>query len=120
MTAELLEQAAARLARKLSLDAQAAEDEAVTLQDALLEAEWELLLYLGTDELEERFLTKAVELAALLWRRDRREEASAGLKSASYAEGQVSQSESYLSPAEFRAGVAEVLESLARYRRVTC
>ena len=28
MTAELLEQAAARLARKLSLDAQAAEDEA--------------------------------------------------------------------------------------------
>ncbi len=120
MTAELLEQAAERLARRLSLDAQTAEDEAVSLQDALLAAEWEVLLYLGADTLEERFLSKTVELAALLWRRDRWEETRAGLKSATYTEGQVSQSESYLSPAEFRSGVAEVLESLARYRRVPC
>lgn len=119
MTGEQMELALTRLERKLGLEGPE-EDTVLLLEDELLDAEGELLLYLGADALEDRFLPKAVELAALYYQRDRGEQGTAGLKSAGYTEGQVSQTESYLTPAEFRSGVAEVLESLARYRRVTC
>jgi hypothetical protein len=42
------------------------------------------------------------------------------LKSYSYTEGQVSESSTYLSESEYRSGVAEVLDALARYRTVSC
>ena len=119
MTGAQTEQALARLCRRLGME-DAEEDTLLLLEDELLDAETELLLYLGADSLEEQWLSKAVELAALYYQRDRRELEGGGLQSASYAEGQISQSERYLSPAEFRSGVAEILESLARYRRVTC
>lgn len=113
------EAALARLCRRLGLEA-AEEDTLLLLEDELNDAECELLLYLGADSLEEQWLSKAVELAALYYQRDRRELEGGGLQAASYTEGQVSQSEQYLTPAAFRAGVAEILESLARYRRVSC
>lgn len=119
MTETQTEEALARLKRRLGLESPE-EEILLLLGDELLDAEGELLLYLGADALEEAWLGKTVELAALYYQRDRRELEGGGLKAASYAEGQISQSEQYLSPAEFRSGVAEVLESLARYRRVSC
>ena len=119
MTEAQMELALARLLRKVGLESPE-EELLLLLTDELLDAEGELLLYLGMDSLEERFLPKAVELAALYYQRDCRELESGGLKSSSYGEGQISQSEQYLSPAEFRSGMTEILESLARYRRVTC
>lgn len=119
MTRVQTEQALNRLCRRLGLE-QPEEEVLLLLEDELLDAECELLLYLGADSLEEQFLSKTVELAALYYQRDRRELENGGLQSASYAEGQISQSERYLTPSEFRSGVAEILESLARYRRVSC
>ena len=40
--------------------------------------------------------------------------------SRSYTEGQVTQSDSYLTPSQIKQAEAEVLESVARYRRVSC
>ena len=119
MTGEQLELLQTRLQRKLGLET-AEEDVAMLLCDELLDAESEILLYLGADTLEEQFFPKTVELAALYFQRDRRELGESGLRSASYTEGQISQTESYLTPKELRSGAAAVLESLARYRRVTC
>lgn len=114
-----MEQALTQLLRRLRMR-EPDEEEILLLTDEVLDAEGELLLYLGMDELEERFLPKVVELAALFYERDRHELERSGLKSESYAEGQISQSQTYLSLSEFRSGVAEVLESLARFRRVSC
>lgn len=119
MTEALMELAMARLIRKLGLE-EPEEEVTLLLTDELLDAEGELLLYLGMDSLEEQFLSKAVELAALFYQRDKRELDKTALRSESYSEGQISQSQSYLTPAEFRSGMAEVLESVARYRRVSC
>ncbi|MCD7881490.1 MAG: hypothetical protein LUG47_07505 [Clostridiales bacterium] len=119
MTNEQMESSLERLARKLGLD-NPEEDVALLLEDELLDAEGELLIYLGVSSLEEQFLYKAVELAALYYQRDRWELEGGGLRSSAYSEGQISQSEQYLSPAELRAGTAEILDSLARYRRVSC
>lgn len=119
MTAAQMEQALAKLCRKLGLE-EPEEDTLLLLQDELEDAGSEVLLYLGADSLEDAWLSKVVELAALYYQRDQRELEGGGLQSASYAEGQISQSEQYLTPSAFRAGVAEVLESLARYRRVSC
>lgn len=119
MTSEQVNQLLQRLQRKLGLE-EAEEDELLLLNDELLDAYGELLIYLGMSDLEESFFPKVVELAALYYRRDQRELEGGGLKSSGYTEGQISQTESYLTPAEFRSGVEEVLDSLSRYRRVTC
>jgi hypothetical protein len=120
MTEVLLETLMERLLRRLGLNKEELEEETVLfLQDELEAAEQEVLLYLGTDTLESRFTGQVVTLAALFYQRD-----MAGLedslKSYSYTEGQVSESSTYLSESEYRSGVAEVLDALARYRTVSC
>lgn len=106
-----------RLGRKLGLT-EPEEDEAALMEDELLDAEGEILLYLGCEELEEHLLSKVVELAAVFYRRDSAEHEGAAMSS--YTEGQISESVTYLSPSEYRAAVGDLLDSLARYRRVTC
>ena len=119
MTAERQEILYARLLRRLGLG-EIDEDTQLLLGDVLRDAESEIASYLGVTEVEERFDSKLVELAALFFRRDRQELESTGLRSASYSEGQLSHSESYLTPRELRAGMQEILDELARYRRVSC
>ena len=119
MTTQQLEILRQKLQRKLGLE-EPEEEVTLLLCDELLDAESELMLYLGTDQLDEQFFPKAVELAALYFQRDKRELGDSGLKSASDSEGQVSQMESYLTPKELRSGAMAILESLARYRRVRC
>ncbi|MCD8190555.1 MAG: hypothetical protein LUD78_10110 [Clostridiales bacterium] len=69
MTDEIMETLLVQLERKLGLDAPE-DDEIALLEDELSDAEGELLLYLGVDELDSGMLCKAVELAALFYRRD--------------------------------------------------
>lgn len=117
MTDTTLELLLQRLQRKLSLTDPDSDEEAL-LADELADAERELLLYLGMESLEERFYGKVVELAALYYRQDTLSEQ--GYASRSYTEGQVTQSDSYLTPAQLQQAAAELFDSLARYRRVLC
>ena len=117
MTVEMLEVAREKLLRKLSVTVQDSETEAL-LADALEAAESALLLYLRWDELTAVMLSKMVELAALYYQRDTVEAASGVLKSSSYSEGRVSQSESYLDAADYAAAEQALLDSLAKYREV--
>ena len=115
MTEEKLDALLVRLIRKLKLSEP---DETICdlLTDELMDAESELLLYLNRQELPPGMDGKVVELAALFYRRDSAD--MDGLSAASYSEGQVSQSETYLSPAEYRAAVADITRSVAQYRLV--
>lgn len=117
MTDVLLEQAMERLQRKLHLT-EPDNDTLAILHDELLDAEGALLLYLGWEALDETLLGKAIELAALYYQQDRMLER--GFRSRGYSEGQVSQSDSYLTPGQIQEAAEELLNSLARYRRVTC
>lgn len=117
MTEALLETALTRLQRKLSLT-DPDSDEVALLHDELTDAEGELLLYLGREALDETLLSKAIELAALYYQQDRLTEQ--GYRSRGYSEGQVSQNDSYLTPEQIQEAAEELLQSLARYRRVTC
>jgi hypothetical protein len=119
MNSERQEALYLRLVRRLGLS-DPEEEVQLLLWDVLEDARSEVLSYLGVRELEERFEPKVVELAALFFRRDRQELESAMLRSASYSEGQLSHSESYLTPNELHAGMQEILSTLARYRRVSC
>ena len=114
MTQAELTAALPGLRRALSLG-----DEAdARLADALEAAEEAILRYLNREKLPECAHSLLVELAALKYLRGTG--ADAGQKSVSYAEGQLSQSESYYSPAEFQAGEAALLGTLAPYRQVRC
>ena len=113
MTEVLLETLLERLQRKLSLTDPDSEELAL-LADELTDAEGKLLLYLDMDSLEERFHGTVVELAALYYQQDKQSEDGC------YTEGQVTQSDSYLTPSQLKQAEAEVLESVARYRRVSC
>lgn len=115
MTAEQKEKAYDRLARKLGLSGQLDDPR---LEDALEEAESALLLYLRWDELKDTLLTKLVELAALYYQRDRAGQTSSGVKSSSYTENEISQSETYLTAADHAAAEQALLDSLAKYREV--
>lgn len=117
MTDAVLESCLERLQRRLGLE-EADEDELLLLQDEVEDAEREVLTYLGCDTLESRFLTQVLALAALYYRKDMTD--SGGQQSYSYSEGQVSESITYLTEAEYRSGVAEILDTLARYRVVSC
>ena len=117
MTDVQLEQATERLQRKLNLTDPDG-DTLALLGDELLDAEGELLLYLGWEALDETLMGKAVELAALYYQHDRMMER--GYRSRNYSEGQVSQSDSYLTPDQMRETAEELFRGLARYRRVTC
>lgn len=118
MTEALLETLLERLQRKLSLTDPDSEELAL-LADELTDAEGKLLLYLDVDTLEERFQGKVVELAALYYQQDKQSEEGC-YASRSYTEGQVTQTDHYLSPSQLKQAEAEVLESVARYRRVSC
>lgn len=118
MTEEVLERLLERLQRKLALT-DPDSDELALLTDELRDAEGKLLLYLDVNELEERFYGTVVELAALYYRQDKQTE-EGYYASRSYTEGQVSQSDSYLTPAQLRQAEAEMFDSVARYRRVSC
>lgn len=87
------------------------------LSEALTEAEEALLLYLNAEELPERFYGYLVKLAAVYYQRDAAE--TPDVKSASYSEGDVSQSETYLTGEEYQKQAETLLASLARYRQVT-
>lgn len=114
MTTEVLELLISRLTRKLGLD-EPESDVLILLEDELCDAEAELLLYLNREELPAAMQSKVVELAALFYRRDITEEPN--LKAASYSEGDVSQSETYMTTAEFQTAVTELLSGIAHWRR---
>ena len=117
MTDEVMEQLLVQLKRKLGLE-EPEEEVMLLLEDELWDAEGEILLYLDRQSLDSGMLGKVVELAAIFYQRDRME--SAVIRSSSYSEGQISQSDTYMGPEEYQKAVAEVLGSLARYRRVSC
>ncbi len=114
MTEAELETALAVLRRSLGGAEDTADD---VLTDALTAAEEEILRYLNRDELPTCADSLLIELAAL---RLLGGQSGAGTKSASYTEGQISQSESYFTPAELREGARALLDTLAPYRRVKC
>ena len=117
MTDEMLGAAKEKLLRKLGI---AGPDSATEAQliDALEDAECSLLLYLRWDELTAVMLPKVVELAALYRQRDSAGATSGSLKSSSYTERDVSQSESYLEAADYAAAEQAILDGLAKYREV--
>lgn len=117
MTEERLEELTGRLTRRLGLD-DSDEDVLLLLEDELWGAEGEIRLYLEISEVEEEFDPKLVELAALFYRRDTSE--AEGRASSSYSEGQISQSDTWLGPEEYRDEVNDLLRSLAVRRQVTC
>lgn len=80
-------------------------------------AEAELLLYLNRESLPELMESHLLRLAALSCQMQLGEQA-AGLKSASYSEGEQSQSVTFLTAEEQEAGREKILRSLARYRKV--
>lgn len=106
--------ALAGLSRALGLG-----DEADTarLTDVLCAAEESILRYLNREELPGCAQSLLVELAALKYLRT---DSAGARKSASYTEGQLSQSESYYTSAEVLEGEAALLRTLAPYRRVAC
>lgn len=114
MDGAVLERLLSRLRRKLGLE-DADDDTTLLLEDELTDAECELLLFLNRETLPPALEVKLVELAALYYRRDSQE--LHGLKSASYAEGDVSQSESYLTGAEYQEEVDALLSSVRHWRR---
>lgn len=105
-----------RLQRKLGLD-EPDEDTMLLLEDSLLDAEGELLLYLNREQLPDALNSKVVELAALFYQQDT-VEITPGVKSSSYSEGNVSQSETYQTAADYQAAIDSLLAGLARYRLV--
>lgn len=109
MTAEQYNAALPRLRRSLGVGM----EEEERLRDVLEAAEEEILRYLGEPELPEYALCLLVELAGLKYLQN-----GTGTKSQSYTEGQLSQSESYYTPEEFREGTEALLRSLARHRKV--
>lgn len=117
MTEREMERLLVRLERKLELE-EPEEDVLITLSDELADAENELKLFLNLEELPCVMEGKIVELAALFFRRDSNE--AGGVSSTSYSEGQITQSDHFIGPREYRAAVSEILDSVARYRRVAC
>ena len=87
------------------------ETDTARLTDVLCAAEESILRYLNREELPGCAQSLLIELAALKYLRT---------DSASYTEGQLSQSESYYTSAEVLEGEAALLRTLAPYRRVAC
>lgn len=119
MTEAIKETLLSDLTERLSLE----EDDAA-LVAALEDAGADVQLYLGytddewnVDTLPAAIQRKVGQLAALYYQRDVAEIAAAGLSSASYKEGDVQQSESYLSPSDYQDKADRLLATLARYRR---
>lgn len=116
MTEDKLTTLILRLQRRLGLADTDMETD-LLLTDELLDAEGELLLYLNREQLPAGMDGKVVELAALFYQQDTVETAP-GVKSTSYSEGSVSQSETYQTAEDNRLAADAVLASVARYRLV--
>lgn len=114
MTDRQRELALPRLRRSLGLGS--GEGDEAVLTDALEQGEEKICRYLQQESLPEGSEWLLVELAALGYQRMMH---PAGEKTGeSYTEGQLSQSASYLTPAERTAGEEQLLRSLAPYRQV--
>jgi hypothetical protein len=114
VTDERLEAMQGRLVRRLNLE-EPDDDVLVLLEDELEDAEAELLLYLNREPLPEALYPKVLELADLYARRDLAD--NPDLASASYSEGDTSQSETYLTGKDYRDQEDDLLSSVAHWRR---
>ncbi|MCD8381544.1 MAG: phage head-tail connector protein [Clostridiales bacterium] len=100
-------------------------EEDTLLVSCLSDAAAEVQLYLGwTDEewagsVPAAIQRKVVQLAALYYRRDSLEAEQPGVASTSVTEDKLSQSVSYRSADSYAAQESAILQSLARYRRVS-
>lgn len=121
MTDSLLTSALALLQRRLGLT-DPDENTLTLMEDCLDWAESEILLYLGRNELEGRFIHKLSALAALGWQRIQSQTDTEGqtVTSASYTEGQISQTEHYTTAEELDRQEQQILDSLGRWRVVPC
>lgn len=117
MTSDQLDMLLTRLQLKLGLD-DPDDDVTAALEADLVEAEGELLLYLGVCRLKEVFYPKLVELAALLYRRDAADAQQSGAKEVSVTEDGLNQKITYLSPGDYQTQAQGIFNSLARFRQV--
>lgn len=111
---------AEQLGRRLGLTNEERDQAQDALLDAVDEAALDLSAYLGylSDPLPETFYGKVIALGAVYYRRTQQENETDGLKSASYSEGDVSQSETYLTGEAYQQQAERLLSALARYRRI--
>lgn len=114
MTDEHFEELLSRLEQRLNME-EPDSSQRHEMEQCILEAEGELLLYLNRVTLPQQMEGKVVELAAVYYRRDNREQTT--VKAASYSEGDVSQSETYLSDQDYQNAADAVLRSVAHWRR---
>ncbi len=117
MTPELKESLLERLQRKLRLT-EADEELLTLLEDELMDAETELRLELNVEELDEDFHGKLLSLAALYYKEDLYTEDL--VTSWTDTEGQVSESRTRESLEALQKYEKELLQSVRRYRRVSC
>lgn len=117
MTNEVKEALLERLIRKLRLE-EPDEEQLNLLEDELMDAESELLLELNVEELDEEFFGKLLALAVLYYKEDLYSEDL--VSSWSSTEGQLSESQTRMSLAELYKAQREILQSVRRYRRVSC
>ena len=106
-----------QLQRKLGLS-EPTEDETQRMEDALADAESELLLYLGVCRLRKVFCPKLVDLAALTYRRDAADTQLSGVKDLSVTEDGLNQKVTYLTPEDYQKQAQGIYNSLARFRQV--
>lgn len=114
MTDRQRELALPRLRRSLGLGS--GEGDEAVLTDALEQGEEKICRYLQQDSLPQGSDWLLVELAVLSYQRMTHPDSEK--TSESYTEGQLSQSASYLTPAERTAGEEQLLRSLAHLRQV--
>ena len=92
--------------------------EELDLQLFLDMAEDDCLTYLGTQELPPVVTATTLAKLAFVHLNSFIQDREYGVKSASYTEGSVSMSETYTTPAECEAAIAELLQPYNRYREV--
>ncbi len=105
-----------RLEIKLGIEDASEQLEAI-LNEYLNDAEQEIKLFLNIpedEELETRFVSSQIQLASIYYKKD----TGKNVKSESYSEGVVSESTTYLIGADYDGMCNDVLQKLARYRRV--
>ena len=102
-----------RLKAKLGLDVIDTTTETL-LKEYLDEASTAIKNYLDLDYLDSRFVSSQISLAFTYYNRDM----AKNIKSESYSEGVVSQSVTYVSTNDYDVKEEQILNKLARYRRV--
>ena len=111
-----METALERLKIKLGIE-DASEQLDTILEGYLLDADNEIRLYLNIDseeELDVRFVSTQIQLASIFYKKDTGKD----VKSESYSEGVVSESTTYMNGSDYDGMIQDVLQKLARYRRV--